>query len=312
MAELALDLRPTKLSEVLGADSAKKALQAFIDRDSFPNVMLFAGPPGCGKTTLAQIMSAAIAGPDGCVHEVNGSVQNKVEDARDFAEMAESRPFNGRPRVFILNEFHRFTDPAQDALKDPMEKLDAKWLLTTDVPEKISAAIRSRASAATFQLKPLNVPELNKLVGKVLAGVALSGKQDEVRDFLVKNKVFSPREVLGVLDQYLAGVPLEEAVHGAEHEPLYNEVSSAVLSGNWTRTASLLKQIKTPDFRAMVAVVSAKLSWALLDEPVGPKADALAACLVGVSNTQYADGVAFGALRGLLYKTAKAVSGANR
>ena len=308
MAELALDLRPTKLSEVLGADSAKKALQAFIDRDSFPNVMLFAGPPGCGKTTLAQIMSAAIAGPDGCVHEVNGSVQNKVEDARDFAEMAESRPFNGRPRVFILNEFHRFTDPAQDALKDPMEKLDAKWLLTTDVPEKISAAIRSRASAATFQLKPLNRADIEKLVQRT--GATSLGA--DVVDFLWKHQITSPREVLGVLDQYLAGVPLEEAVHGAEHEPLYNEVSSAVLSGNWTRTASLLKQVKTPDFRAMVAVVSAKLSWALLDEPVGPKADALAACLVGVSNTQYADGVAFGALRGLLYKTAKAVSGANR
>ena len=308
MSNLALDMRPTKLSEVLGADSAKKALQSFIDRDSFPNVMLFVGPPGCGKTTLAQIIATAIAKADGCIHEVNGSVQNKVEDARDFAEMAESRPFNGRPRVFILNEFHRFTDPSQDALKDPMEKLDAKWLLTTDVPEKISAAIRSRASAATFQLKPLNRADIEKLVQRT--GATSLGA--DVVDFLWKHQITSPREVLGVLDQYLAGVPLEEAVHGAEHEPLYNEVSSAVLSGNWTRTASLLKQIKTPDFRAMVAVVSAKLSWALLDEPVGPKADALAACLVGVSNTQYADGVAFGALRGLLYKTAKAVSGANR
>ena len=210
--------------------------------------------------------------------------------------------------MFILNEFHRFTDPAQDALKDPMEKLDAKWLLTTDVPEKISAAIRSRASAATFQLKPLNRADIEKLVQRT--GATSLGA--DVVDFLWKHQITPPREVLGVLDQYLAGVPLEEAVHGAEHEPLYNEVSSAVLSGNWTRTASLLKQIKTPDFRAMVAVVSAKLSWARLDEPVGPKADALAACLVGVSNTQYADGVAFGALRGLLYKTAKAVSGANR
>jgi energy-coupling factor transporter ATP-binding protein EcfA2 len=309
VSQLALDLRPTKLADVLGNDSAKRALQSFIDRDSFPNVFLFSGPPGTGKTTLAQIVATAIAGSDGNIHEINGSVQNKVEDAREFAEIAESNPFNGRPRVFILNEFHRFTDQAQDALKDPMEKTSARWLITTDVPEKISAAIRSRASAATFELKPLCRPDIALLLTRATPKgtdcLSIADKLDEL-------DVKSPREILGVVDQYLAGVPLEEAVHGAEHEPLYHEVSAAVLSGNWNKTASLLKQIKTPDFRAMVAVVSAKLSWALLDESVGPRADALSACLVGIgNNASFQDGVSYGSLRGLLYKTTKLL-GANR
>jgi len=308
MSQLALDLRPRKLSEVLGADSAKKALQSFIDRDSFPNVFLFIGSPGCGKTTLAEILADAVAGPDGDIHDNNGSAENKVEDARALIDISASRPFNGRRRVIISNEFHMWTESAQNAVKDTMEKSEAVWILTTDTPEKISQAVRSRAAAATFELKPLRRPDIAILLARATPKgtdcLSLAVKLDELG-------VNSPREILGVAEQYLAGVPLEEAIHGAEHEPMYNEVSAAVLSGNWTKTAGLLKQIKTPDFRAMVAVVSAKLSWALLDEGVGPRADALATCLTGISNTQYADGVAFGALRGLLYKTCRAI-GASR
>jgi len=175
------------------------------------------------------------------------------------------------------------------------------WVLTSSEPDKIPAAIRSRCSAATFELKPLNREELETLAQRT--GVTSRGC--DAAEFLWKHGITSPREILGVLDQYLSGVPLEEAVHGSEHEPLYGEVAKAVLSGNWTKTSGLLKQIKTADYRAMVAVVSAKLKWALLDSEPGPRADGLAACLVGVGNASFADGVAYGSLVGLLYKTAK-------
>jgi energy-coupling factor transporter ATP-binding protein EcfA2 len=301
-------LRPTKLGDVLGNESTKRALQSFIDKDSFPNVFLFIGPPGCGKTTLAQIVAEAVSGKDGSIHEVNGSVQNKVEDAREFADIATSCPFNGRPRVFILNEFHRFTDQAQDALKDPMEKTSARWLLTTDVPEKISLAIRSRASAATFELKPLRRTEIETLVQRT--GATSCGS--DVVDFLCKQGITSPREILGVVEQYLAGVPLEETVHGAEHEPLYADIARSVLAGNWSKTTGFLGKVKTADSRAMTSVVSAFLGSALLQENIGPRADALATCVVGLSSNQFVDGIAYAATKGYLYKICKALSGASR
>ncbi len=303
MSNLALDLRPTKLSEILGQPNTVRAIQSFIDKGNFPNVFLFYGPPGTGKTTLAQIVAEAAGGTASCIHEINGSTDNKVENARALEEMAQSVPLDGGRRVFILNEFHRFTDAAQDALKEPMEKTPALWIITTDQPDKISDAILSRAKPATFKLNLLGRAEIETLAQRT--GITSCGC--DAVSFLWDHEIRAPREILGVIDQFMNGVPLEEAIHGSEHEPLYPEVAAAVLSGNWTKTANLLKQIKTADYRAMVAVVSAKLSWALLDEGFGTRADALAVCLVGLGVNQFADGVAYASLKALLYKCCKAL-----
>jgi DNA polymerase III gamma/tau subunit len=304
MSSLADAMRPTKLAEVIGQDATKRAIQSFIEKGNFPNVFLFYGPPGTGKTTLAQIVAEAAGGTPSCIHEINASTENKVENARALEEMAQSEPFDGKRRVFILNEFHRFTDSAQDALKDPMEKTNALWILTTDSPDKISAAILSRAKPATFKLNLLNKEEIWELLNQ--ASVKVDPTATTM--FLLKHDVRAPREILGVVDQLLAGVPLEETLHGTTHEPLYKDVAGAVLSGNWTRAATALSQIKTADSRGLIAITSAFFRQELLKLSLGPRADSIAACLVGMDQTGFADGVAYGAVTALLYKCCKALN----
>lgn len=304
MSNLALDLRPQEIDQLIGQDSLKKAIKSFAEKDSWPNVFLLYGPPGTGKTTAAEIIARLVQPEEAYVHNINGSAENKVEDARFWEEQAWSVPFNGRRRVFILNEFQMLTPNAQQALKDPMEKTPALWVITTDAPEKIQDAIRSRASAATFQLKPLKKEEIWHLVNNA------SNKIDPTKTTmdLLKQGIQCPREILGVLDQMLAGIPFEEAVHGAEHEPLYRDICGAVLKGNWPKASELLAQIKTADSRGLISVLSAFFRSELVKCPIGPRADALAVCLVGMDQTGFADGVAYGAVTGLLYKACRVLS----
>lgn len=306
MSNLALDLRPQEIGQLIGQDSLKKAIKSFAEKDNWPNVFLLYGPPGTGKTTTAEIIARLVQPEDAYIHNINGSSENKVEDARLWEEQAWSIPFNRRRRVFILNEFQMLTPNAQQSLKDPMEKCPSLWIITTDSPEKIQDAIRSRASAATFRLLPLKRDEIVALVSNAVPSFPKESVE-RVADFLIKNEVTAPREILGVLDQYCSGVPWEQAVHSAEHEPLYRDVCGAVLKGNWPVASSLLAQIKTADSRGLISVLSAFFRSELVKCPIGPRADALSVCLVGMDQTGFADGVAYGAVVGLLYKCCKAL-----
>jgi hypothetical protein len=182
-----------------------------------------------------------------------------------------------------------------------MEKCPAAWILTTDQPDKISPAIRSRASAATFQMKPLNDAQLCQLLERIDPKLL----KDSVGKFLWEHKITAPREILGVLDQYLAGVPLEQAVHGSEHEPLYKDVAGAVLNGNWTKASAALSQIKTADARGLIGITSAFFRSELVKCPIGSRADALSKCLRGLDSLGFADGSAYGAATALFYECAK-------
>jgi energy-coupling factor transporter ATP-binding protein EcfA2 len=308
MSNLALTMRPERLEDVLGNDSVKRAIQSFADRNMWPNVFLLIGPPGTGKTTLALIIAKMAGADESGLLEINASDSNGVEYARQLGDISASRPFTGQRRVIILNEGHQLTPAAQDSLKDPMEKNESIWIITTDRPEKIQPAIKSRASAATFQLKPLNRGQIAELVLKAAPSLA-SGTGVGLGDWFDSKGITSPREILGILDRHLAGIPLEDAVHGSEHEPLYSSVAKAIVAGDWAQTSGLLKNIKTADCRGMVAIVSAFLRSELLRVPVGVKGDGLAACLVGLDQTGFADGVAYGAVAGLFYKVCKVLGG---
>ena len=222
---LARKYRPQTFDEVVAQTHVTQTLKNAISSSRLAHAILFTGPRGTGKTTIARILAKAMnceAGPvpvpcnicRSCseitsgsatdVFEIDGASNNGVEQVRDIRENIKYLPAHSSYKIYIIDEVHMLSTAAFNALLKTLEEPPTHviFLLATTEPRKIPITILSRCQR--YDLKRIETSDITEHLISICRkeGIDIAG---ESFDLIAREADGSMRDALSLLDQVTTG-----------------------------------------------------------------------------------------------------------
>ncbi|MFP3941286.1 MAG: DNA polymerase III subunit gamma/tau [Thermoanaerobaculia bacterium] len=267
---LARKWRPQDFSSLVGQEPIVTALRNAIEEGRIAQAYLFSGIRGVGKTTAARVLAKALncergPAPDPCnecvpcreitagadldVIEVDAATYSKVEQVRELTEGLRYGPARDRYKVVVIDEIHRLSRQAFDALLKIVEEPPPHlvFIFATTEIDAVPATVLSRCQEFHFRRVPSET--LTAHLGRIAGDEGIDASEGALR-LIARAGEGSVRDAVALLDQLATfgsgAVPDEEAVRllGGLDTSLFAELLDAVTAGDRDTVTGVVHRIE--------------------------------------------------------------------
>ncbi len=256
---LYLQWRPASFDDMVGQEHITRTLRNALKTGRIRHAYLFSGPRGTGKTTSARLLAKAV----NCLHEdhdqrpcnqcanciavnegrfldlieIDAATHTGVDDVRDLRDKIAFSPGEGRFKVYIIDEVHRFSGSAFDALLKTLEEPPdhALFVLATTEIDKVPQTIKSRCLQFEFRL--FSVREVADRLMLICESEKLKADRAAL-EMVARQGKGSMRDSISLLDQIVTDpkeritVELVQKVLGTAASTAVKSLVSALVAGD--------------------------------------------------------------------------------
>lgn len=221
---LARKFRPATFAEVVGQNHISQTLKNAIAENKVAHAYIFSGPRGTGKTTMARIFAKALNCQQGVssepcgkckncleiganqsldVLEIDGASNNRIDEIREIRDNVKFGAMSSRYKIYIIDEFHRITPQAFDALLKTLEEPPPHviFILATTELQKAPTTILSRCQKYRFRL--LSSKEITEAIQNIAQKDNFEIDEGAL-EIIVNSAGGSMRDALSLLDQAIS------------------------------------------------------------------------------------------------------------